>query len=212
MTERICIYEVTGSNDYQWLAYAPDEDLSFAEDWFRGRPIGPAWRPQAVFFGDTPVHRHPRADLNSLGAGIPVFSRRAVEQLRDLLEPNGEILPLAYARDFSRRRGNGWFRTRPLVPEEPLFAFNVTRVVDALDAEHSDIVQFGDRRVMVIRRPAFRAERLAGLVLFKVPEWPVATYLTEEFMRRAGEAGLTGLSFAELRWRWDAGLGPDGHP
>jgi hypothetical protein len=123
---------------------------------------------------DDPRYRNrPRTDFPSFG-GVPVFSQRAIEALRDLLEPCGEILPLR-------------------CHEGTYFAYNVTRLVDALDEAQSELERFSSGRIMWIERPVFFPDRLAGEVIFKVPQSPNRTFVTDPFVRRIWERGLVGF-------------------
>jgi hypothetical protein len=117
----------------------------------------------------------------------PVFSPRAVEQLREFLEPNGELLPV----------------TTPL---GTYYAYNVTKLVDALDSpERPDALQ----------RFILKPRTLTGLSIFKVPQAPVDIYVTEPFVRRVRESGLKGMWITKcwplpkgVRWQdaWDVAL------
>jgi len=125
------------------------------------------------------------------GVGCPVFSARAVEALSDLLEGRGELLPLEV------EGGGDLYRE--------LYAFNITRLSDALDEAKSELKRFeSDGTIMRVERFEFDPGRLAGETVFKLaqmPEWH--DFVTGAFMRRVQEAGLRGFSFD---WRvWSPG-------
>jgi hypothetical protein len=103
---------------------------------------------------------------------VPVFSPRAVEGLREFLEPNGEILPV---------------RT----PLGTYYAYNVTRVVDALDLSGS--AHEHQHRIREVARYAFKVAEVSRLTVFKVPQMPVEIYVTEPFVARARVLGLNGM-------------------
>ncbi len=111
-----------------------------------------------------------------------IIRQRAVDALSDLLLQSGEVLPL---RDES---------------EAPLFAFNVTRVVDVLDEERSQLLRNGAGKILRIERPAFRLEALAhaSASIFKV------TQLTRGLraIPCARSAQLNGISFRQV-WAAD---------
>ncbi len=110
----------------------------------------------------------------------PALSERAVEALRDFLEPNGELLPLASkGRDY--------------------YMYNLTTVADVIHRRRSKIVW--------LRYPAiasnildhqFHPDRLAGQSIFRIPEKPRRIYVTEAFVRRVHAHGLDGFNFAKL--------------
>jgi hypothetical protein len=151
-----------------------DEDFLIAvvpprrRDWKVPR-LAKVWKPVKVIgrvrkFNDYPC----------IGS-IPAFSQRAVDALRDLLEPNGELLPL-------------------ISPLGSYYAYNVTTVADVLDLEHSEI-HWGRKPIAFdIKRYVFRAEQLQMLSIFRIPEEPSGTYVTEVFASRVREHSLEGFN------------------
>ena len=147
---------------------------------FDTSPMAPTWRPVEVFVHEEELAL-PASDFFQLLGGY-VFSERAVEALGDLLLGRGELLELDYA-------------------EAVYFIFNVTRLVDALDEERSEILYLPSGGVMVIERYEFIPERLVGETVFKLPQTPETyAYVTDPFLRRVEEAGLTGFLFELPVW------------
>lgn len=166
---------------YRWISMVNAEDFDVAFE-FDGTPIRQAWKPYPVEpIEDDLNEGKPMGDFPTLGT-IPTFSQRAVDALLDLLAENGELLPLASE-------------------EGKYYAYNVTHVVDALDADRSEVQRFSDGGVMEVVRHEFRLDRIAGQSIFKVPELRVRVFVTEPFVRRVREAGLTGFDFPEV---WSA--------
>jgi hypothetical protein len=164
---------------YQALALLREEEWDRLLDWFTGEPIGPSWLSPAVsVLREKPSDdRLLVGDFPSLGGVIPVFSGRAVEALGELLRASGEILPLSCA--------GGTY-----------LAYNVTRVVNALDVERSEVKRFAEGGIMRIIRHEFRPDRLADEVVFKLPDVrKSAVYVTDEFVERVKNADLTGFQF-----------------
>jgi hypothetical protein len=143
------------ANNYQNLVLVRDEDWNELTDWFKGQPIGTSWRPIAVRVLRDRSHKdRPPSDFPSLGGTIPVFSKHAIEVLADLLEKNGEILPLE-------------------CEEGTYFAFNATCVLNALDMEKSEFEYFrSSGRIMRIVRYDFVPEGLVGATIFKLEQVP----------------------------------------
>jgi hypothetical protein len=118
---------------------------------------------------------------------IPLFSERACEALRDLLEPNGEILPVNC-------------KTGTYV------AHNPTSVVDALNRETSDIkwpdlIRLRKHEPIIaeqIKYHDFIPERVAGLSIFRIPEDICDFYVTERFASRVREFDLRGFNLRKL--------------
>ena len=147
---------------------------------FDTSPMAPTWRPVEVFVHDEDLAL-PASDFSRLGGGY-VFSERAAEALGDLLLGRGELLELDYG-------------------EAVYFVFNVTRSVDALDEERCQIEYLPSGRIMEINRFEFIPERLAGETIFKLPQRPGRwVFVTDPFIRRVEEAGLTGFLFERRVW------------
>jgi hypothetical protein len=172
----------------------PDSFPEFFPDVYGDSPWKPprlaaTWQPPKLI-GDV----RPENDFPGEGAPValvPVFSQRAVEGLREFLEPNGELLPVLTALGT-------------------YFAYNLTTVVDALDTENSEIFwhdirtkKWRAREVNVFR---FKPRSLDGLTIFKIPQMPVAIYVTEPFVQRVRELGLNGMWITKV---WPM---PDGEP
>ena len=148
-------------------------------DAFNGRPMAAHWKALRITAADEDDATAELADFALLGI-VPVFSLRAVDVLLDLLKPAGEVLPLRH------RRGE-------------FFAFNVTRVVDALDEAHSKVMKFSDGNVMAVSQYHFVEDRLRGLAMFKIPQLRKAyVFVSESFVQRVEQAGLTGFRFQYL--------------
>lgn len=146
---------------------------------FDGTPLRDVWLPLEIMAVDADDELAQLGDHALLGT-IPVFSESAVASLRDLLESHGELLALAY-------------------PRRQYFAYNVTRVVDALDEGRSKLNRFSSGRVMSVEEFAFDATALEGHVIFRIPQLLRASvFATELFVERAKRAGLTGFDFREV--------------
>jgi hypothetical protein len=80
-----------------------------------------------------------------------VFREDALLKLGDFLSHNGEVLPL-------------------LCDEAPLYVWQPTTVIDAIDFEASDVRRFDSGRLMYVRRYAFHSGRVEGVQAFKTPD------------------------------------------
>ena len=117
---------------------------------------------------------------------VPVFTTAAYDALRPVLDGRGEELPINVT-----------------TPPEAV-AFNVTRVIDALDGERSEIKRFSGGRVMRVPRPVFVPERVEGETIFRVTTYPRTVYVTDAFLEAADAINLKGLRLSE---DWMAGEG-----
>lgn len=138
--------------------------------------VAGSWAPPQLTGTITSGNDYPCVNLIS-----PAFSWRAVECLRDLLEPNGEVLPL--------RPENGAF-----------FAYNLTTVADVLDLTRSEITWTSSGYCAIsISRYEFREQCLKKLSIFRLPQHPGAVYVTDLFRSRVIKHGLGGFDF-QLLW------------
>jgi hypothetical protein len=172
----------TNPDKYQFFVPSQDNTLHIIRQ-FDGTPIGSSWLPLEVEqCEDDNIEPLQPCDFPSFKRHIPVFSKHAVDTLKDILTENGEILPLK-------------------CDEGVYYAYNVTCVADVLDHEKSEIKRFeSSGRIMRIVRHKFLIEQLSGLVIFKIPEVPdMDVFVTEAFIQRVQEAGLTGFEF-EVAW------------
>ncbi len=176
------IYELSSDfNRYESFVLSDERDAGAMIDGFRGETMVDVWKPVSIeLSAEDNSHEMPSSDFPLLHAVVPVFSRRAVEALRDLLEPNGELLPLA--------SGEGEY-----------FAFNITRIVDALDEANSKVKRFSSGRVMIVEQHEFLIERVVGLTVFKIPQLARShEFVTDAFVERVNQRRLTGFDFVPV--------------
>ena len=136
-------------------------------------PLGPTWVPVRLKLENKEL---PLTDTPGLLPSCPVFSRRAVDALRPLLEANAEILPVD-------------------CQDGEYYLINVTRVIDALDAKRTRFQDYPDGTTGRILEHAFLLERLSEATIFKLPIYASEVYVTERFTKAVRDAGLTGFKF-----------------
>jgi hypothetical protein len=176
------IYRLAVSEGYEWIL--PVDSGAFEAllaldgktqaDWCRPRM-------QVLKVNDIGEPRR-YSDFPWLGSHAPMLRERAVEKLGTDLEGHGELLPLACA--------------------EPVWLFNVTTVIDALDQAKSQIARFEDGSVMNIEQHVFQPRAIGGHKIFKLPHRASCTYVTGKFVEVVRRSGLFGASF-ELIWADD---------
>lgn len=146
---------------------------------FDGTPLAANWESLAVDVAEADDELGALGDHMLLGT-IPTFSDRAASALGSLLTSAGELLPL----EFSRGR---------------YYAFNVTRVLPALDQAKSQIRRFADGSVLTVEKFAFVPKLIAAAPVFKLVELPRAyVFVTDVFVRRVETAALTGFLFRHV--------------
>ncbi len=144
--------------------------------------ITPGGRKSSQRFGDLPC----------LSSDLPVLSERAVDALRDLLEPAGELLEIQPPPGV-----DGRFQV-----------FNVTRVLDAFDRAKCDADWVEGGGMWNFRRLAFRPETIAGIPIFRTQGLVGRLMVQAPFLERVTQAGLMGFAFIP---HWPE-LGPELFP
>lgn len=179
------VYELDfAANDYAGLLVADLDDLDRLEG-FDGTPIARRWKPWRPLrmCWQTEGGTRPVPDVCGLAGGGFAFSDRALGVLGDLLEESGELLPLE------------------VIGGADCELLNVTRLVDALDEERSEVLYLPSGGVMEVDRYELIGERLEGEAIFKLPQLRVYDpFVTDGFRQRVEEAGLTGLQWKEPVW------------
>lgn len=148
---------------------------------FKGEPMGETWESVQMRLLDEGKKKLKRGDFPGHPIA-PFFSRKAVDALKDILEPAGELLPVQ-------------------CEDEVYYAYNVLNIVDAIDIGSSEVELFSDGTIMRFKRYVFTPAALEGQFVFKIPPWKHAStiFVTDSFKRRIEEAGLAGFKL-ELLW------------
>lgn len=111
---------------------------------------------------------------------IPFLSRRAVAALKDLIQPDVELLPC--------KTSVGQY-----------FAVNSLAISDALDRERSEAdFATGKETAFSVERFEFHEELLGEHAIFRIREYPVMTVVDDRFVRRVEQAGLFGFYFVKI--------------
>ncbi len=151
---------------------------------FDATPKASAWTPPAAYV----LHpKHKRGNFLSL-SGRLVVDPKASDDLFDLLEMSGELLPLPYMGEL-------------------FHVINVTECINVLDEDRTKWVIGRTTGARIgIESYGFHAKRLTETPLFKVPETCKADIYTvegmkdpdDEFKGRVERRGLQGLIFEEV--------------
>lgn len=151
-------------------------------DW-KLEPLTDKWKPIVVEGRVRSFNDFPCLDMM-----IPAFSRRAVDALRDYLEPNGELLPLIH-------------------PAGEYYAYNCRRIVEVMDREKTKAPWRSSVPQMTqsVDYFAFYADRLTGLTIFRLREMPNRVFVATPFVERAREHGLNGFHFTKV-WPFPEGV------
>jgi hypothetical protein len=173
-------FEPMVEEGYEWVNCVDQVDYeTFAS--FDGSPRKNGWNPIRVKRVPADERHDAKAsDFPWLGSDALVMRQSAVERMGDIVNANGEVLPLS--------TDDGTV----------LFVLNA-RVIDALDEGSSSVMKFpGTNRIMRIKKVAFIASAIEGVDLFRLPHRASSTYVSERFVERVKAAGLHGLRFNEV--------------
>ncbi len=152
-------------------------DLDYFQDHFVGKPIDNWAPPPITVRGKSKRLR----DFVSWMLMAPVVSDRAKGALEELLEPHVQVLPLIQLRG------------------KQYYAINVTRLVDCLDRQRSDVVydRRDSSRILNIYRFRFAASRLESVPIFKLPDYPDEVFVRGSFVEAVKKHDLRGAAFAD---------------
>jgi hypothetical protein len=187
------IYEPFLHEGYELLHCCNGADYEVFHS-FDGSPRAGTWIPIKVrIVRSYDRQKYKRSDFPWLVSQALVMRENALIELRSLIEPFGEILPLI-ADD-----------------ETQLYAANVS-VIDALDEEHSAIERIpGTNRIMTITRIAFREPMVRDVDIVRLPHRASPTYVSQRFVDATNAANLEGLEFIPV-WPNDRGAAATPRP
>lgn len=165
---------------YENLKWKGKIDLDYIYS-FNGESKKENWRPIEV------VRMYDREYSNTVGLSpnIPVFDRKAVDELRELLNNDAEILPLT-------------------CDDGDFFIINPIKVLDCIDYKRAEYKTFRDgKRIMSFKKYSFKEDIVSNNNIFRIIEEPLKRpFVSDEFRRKVMESGLSGFKF-ELAWDSD---------
>lgn len=135
--------------------------------------LSATWKPLRVLGRVRPYNDFPCVGLS------PAFSARAVDILRDVLEPNGELLPL-------------------VTNVGEYFLYNCTTVADIIDRARSKVDYLNKHTILEIDHLQVREDRLAELSVFQMKSYNGRCCVTDAVARRIRDANLEGFEFRKF--------------
>jgi hypothetical protein len=191
-----------GFRTYQWMYLSDNTEHDQIryhiehDGWLNNhQTIGDAWIPVEVEIAEGDENKLPNSDqpiVDLFAVYAPIFSQKAVDALADLLEGNGELLPL-------------------LCETGTYYVFNVTFEADILNYQLSEFKAFDPKELVPalsgaepcdITKFVFYPEQDERLSIFKLPRRGHAHagfFVTERFVRRVREAQLKDFEF-QTKW------------
>jgi hypothetical protein len=162
------------------LVFSSDDDLEAGMFEAQGEPLVWARRPKVEVFVEPGKKKpKPRVDISPLTPGALAINAKARAALGGFLTRFGQLLEMDCAG-------------------QPEYFYNVTNVIDCIDAERSKKRPSGD-----ISKEAFFEDKVpVEAAVFKDPRMAgVRIYVNDaartELERLIAEAGITGAEFAE---------------
>jgi hypothetical protein len=170
------VYILESDDKCRDLSVVDDQDLEVINR-LDGTPKGASWEPLKVEVDSDENLELDEGDFVQLAGLVPIFSSRAAMSLKEILKASGEFLALA-------------------CNEKDYVAFNVTKVIDALNVSHSEIVYFSSGRVLDIKRFVLNSEPVSKSVMFKIPQMLLSrVFVTDRFVDSVRDAKLQGFLF-----------------
>jgi hypothetical protein len=168
-------------DEYDTLIPMQEFKLEFTQS-FDGRSKINSWVPFEV----ERMHEGELSNAPGLISSIPVFDKKAVEAVKDLIAGSAEVLPL-------------------ICREGEFYAINITQVLNCIDYEKADFETFSDgKRIMMFNKYAFIENIVKEKHIFKIIDAPRSRpFVSEEFRQRVIMSDLKGFDF-ELAWDSEA--------
>ncbi len=177
------IFGFTVLENHEWIL--PPNPSVYEMLYCLNGAVGSSWVPPTmeIVHEDDDGKPRIRSDFPWLGEHAPILRPRAINALQTTLEAHGELLPLNCA--------------------EPVWLFNATRIIDALDQARSQIVRFEDGDILNIERYSFDPIEIGDHMIFRLPIRSSPVFVTEAFVSQISAARLEGVAF-RLLWSNEA--------
>lgn len=125
--------------------------------------------------------RNYQFDISSPSSPFYIFSEKAVETLKDILEPRGQFLPII--TPSKRKKYLGYYPTNPLKNMIDLEKSNINK---------EELENFGIREINNIH---IKSGAIIDEYIICFSEARGCVLITEKFKKRVEEAGLEGFDF-----------------
>ena len=173
-----------GTQDNQAYLYAP-LDVSGRCNPDPPRSMAAGWVPPTFELVGRDEYRSylPKTDFPTLGLGNAVLSARAVDRLRPILAPCGEILPIHLSNDA-----------------EQFYLFNVTRIINAVDMERSKFMPLPSGSLGPCELLVFDPSKLQDAMFFRTTQLGslYEIYASQAVADAVKKARLTGFEFTQV--------------
>lgn len=131
----------------------------------------------------------PEPDCLGLIKGSVILNKKAIEILKDILEPTGEFLQLEY---------NG---------KNDYFIYNCLNFIDVIDKSKDSIEEIG-HNILFYNKCDFILNKVENEFIFReigILEFASSLFVTDKFVNKVLESGLKGFRFCHM-WSSEGGL------
>lgn len=171
----------TQVEDYRTLVPVNPDDYDGGNLWINGQKKLSSWKAPQVHWSAQENDNEKTPDIAYLNPGFYAFNEKALSVLRNILEENGELLPLPI-------KGEQWM------------AFNPTNEIDCIDSEETEwkIRRSGDKgRILKL---VLNESDCKDAAIFQIPETNKNSfYISEDFVNIVTVNQLTGIEFHKLQ-------------
>lgn len=185
----MAVWTLETESSHTEFKFAIEEDKNFflelVKNYFEeSKPAQEHWRI-LYMVRDEPM-KHP--DFFEIEhTDVIAISQKAVDDLKDFLQHKVELLPIE--TDAGR-----------------YYAINVLDIVDCLNREESDFTATKNGIIVSFSSLEFSKEKLQNHSIFKIPELPYQTFISDDIQELCEEKYLRGLIFnteSNLVWYSD---------
>jgi len=182
----MAVWRLESDTNFTEFSFPLEEDQNFfrqlvKESFDEAKPLSSKWRPLHLLRGEP--RKHP--DFFEIDdTGVIAVSSKSLHFLRDFLNAKIETLPIE--TDAGR-----------------YYALNVLNFVDCLNKRDSDCVATKEGLIVNYSLLEFDPEKLGHHSIFKIPELPYQTFVSDDIQEQCEEENLQGLLFdAEVNLVW----------
>ena len=174
----MAIWTLETDSDFTGFCFPIEDDKIWFEklvkEYFEeSKPVSGVWRTLYMLRGE-PMKQ---ADFFSIGeSDVIAMSQKALERLAVFLKDKIELLPVE--TDAGR-----------------YYALNVLNFVDCLDKQESEYKSTKGGSIVAYSLLEFDEEKLGDNYIFKIPEMPYQTFITDEMQEQIEREQISGLLF-----------------
>lgn len=183
------LYILEKNYEYEAMRTVDEYYLDLVLYFFKGQgSIADKWEIAEVeFIKDRKLKKG--ADFCTITTSVPIFTEKALNVLKDILEANGgELLPMEI---------NG-------KKTQTLYAYNIFPEIDCLDIENPELSWNNNKSAIFPESKVFFIKDRINKEIFKTKYMFTSVLVTDAFVNRVLENKLTGFGFIPL---WDSEKG-----